>query len=41
MSKFIDNLPSGLSPFSTLETYTEAYEKAGYKMNIATVVKKF
>lgn len=32
LAKFIDELPSGLTPDSDLELYQEAYDKSGYKM---------
>jgi len=41
MGKFIDNLPSNLTMDSPVEMYQEAYDKAGYKMNIYKVIEKF
>lgn len=41
MGKFIDELPSGLTPESDLSLYQEAYDKAGYKMWLDKVVDKF
>jgi len=41
MGKFIDNLPSGLDPLlSDTVQYKEAYDKAGYKAKIETIISK-
>lgn len=41
MGKFIDNLPSGLDPLlSDTIQYKEAYDKAGYKARIETIISK-
>lgn len=39
MGVFIDSLPLDLTEESELDRYQEAYEKAGYKMSIDSVVK--
>lgn len=41
MAKFIDNLPSGLTPDSPEEDYQEAYDKSGYKMKLSRVISNF
>lgn len=41
MGKFIDNLPGGLDPLlSDINAYREAYNKAGYKAKIETIIAK-
>lgn len=40
MGKFIENLPMDISVDSSVEKYQEAYDKAGYKMNINKVIEK-
>ncbi len=41
LGKFIDHLPIGLTPNTPLDKYQIAYDKSGYKMKLATVVRKF
>lgn len=41
MGKFIQNLPAGLAPQSPEELYQEAYDKAGYKQKLSTVINTF
>ena len=38
MGKFIEALPSGITPEAPIEMYREAYDKAGYKMKIDRVI---
>lgn len=40
MTKFVDNLPDGLTVESSLELYQNAYDKSGYKMKIDRVINK-
>lgn len=39
LSKFIDNLPIGITEDSPESAYQEAYEKSGYKAKLSTVIK--
>lgn len=41
LGKFVNALPPGLSRFSALEEYREAYEAAGYKKSLLWVVDNF
>ncbi len=41
MCKFVDGMPSGLTPDSMGIYYQEAYDKSGYKMKLEKVVEKF
>lgn len=41
MAKFVECLPSELTPESPIDHYREAYDKAGYKMKIERVVDSF
>jgi len=41
MGQFVQNLPPGLDYNSPVEMYEEAFVKAGYRMNIQWVIKKF
>lgn len=41
MGKFVETLPSGLTPQSDYDLYVEAYYAAGYKMRMETVISKF
>jgi len=41
LGKFIDNLPGGLTAFSTNDLYQEAYDKSGYKRSLDKVIASF
>lgn len=41
MGKFVDNLPTGQTIFSSRDSFQEAYDKSGYKMKLDTVISKF
>jgi len=41
MAKFVECLPSELTPESPIDHYREAYDKAGYKMKIERVIDSF
>lgn len=41
MAKFVQHLPPNLDVYSSLDMYKPAYDKAGYKMPLQSVVEKF
>lgn len=41
MGKFVENLPPGMTPYTTINEFEDAYWKSGYKMPVQWVVSKF